>query len=197
MVQAKTVFPADPDEVNYRPTRRFHKVRKGLSKQELNHQLLAFHNRVPQEEVLKMAQEGNKGNFRHGIFSNSFLTEEERQQFQAIISQLYQDFVFNKSSDFYQVEIVALYMLKLRRAMELEDYDSAEKLDRLLRAHLRELKTTKLTREGDKPAGPETSPAEWATALLEKARSLDMASQEKVAKPPKRKKSVKELREGE
>lgn len=168
-----------------------------MSKQELTEEIVAFHNRIPQEEVLKLAKVGNQNGIRHGIFSNSFLTEEERQQFQAIISQLYQDFVFNKSSDFYQVEIVALYMLKLHRAMELEDYDSAEKLDRLLRAHLRELKTTKLSREGDKPAGPETSPAEWATALLEKARSLDMASQEKVAKPPKRKKSVKELREGE
>lgn len=177
--------------------RKFHKVRKGLSKQELTREIVAFHNRIPQEEVLKMAQEGKPRVLRHGIFSNGILTEEERQQFQAIISQLHKDFVFNKSSDFYQVEIVALYMLKLRRAMELEDYDSAEKLDRLLRAHLRELKTTKLTREGDKPAGPETSPAEWATALLEKARSLDIAASEKPGQPPKRKKSVKELREGE
>lgn len=168
-----------------------------MSKHELNVDIPAFHSRISKEEVFQMAVKGNAHNFRHGIFSNSFLTEEERSQFQAIISQLYQDFVFNKSSDFYQVEIVALYMLKLRRAMELEDYDSAEKLDRLLRAHLRELKTTKLTREGDKPAGPETSPAEWATALLEKARSLDIAASEKPGQSPKRKKSVKELREGE
>lgn len=197
MVQAKTVFPPGPALVNPTGQRQFKKARKGLSKQELTEQIVAFHNRIPQEEIFKMAQAGNQNGVRHGIFANAILNEAERKQFQAVISQLNQDFVFNKSSDFFQVEIVALYMLKLRRAMELEDYDSAEKLDRLLRAHLRELKTTKLTREGDKPVGPETSPAEWATALLEKARSLDMASQEKPGKPPKLKKSVKELRKGE
>ena len=167
-----------------------------MSKQEQSKDLPIFHRRHPQEEIFKLAIELKKQNLRKGVFANNFLSEEERSQFQAIISQLHKDFVFNKSSDFYQVEIVALYMLKLRRAMELEDYDSAEKLDRLLRAHLRELKTTKLTREGDKPAGPETSPAEWATALLEKARSLDIATSEKPAPARKRKKSVKELREG-
>ncbi len=144
-----------------------------------------------------MITPGNEFNLRHGIFSNSLRTEEERQQFQTIISQLHQDFVFNRSSDLLQVEMVALYYLKLSRAQEAGDFETAERLDRMIRAHLRELKTTKLTREGDKPLGPETSPAEWATALLEKAKSLDIPAQEKPDHRQKRGKSVKELREGQ
>ena len=44
---------------------------------------------------------------RHGIRANRFLSEDEKSLFDAIIAQLYQDFVFNKNSDFMQVELAA------------------------------------------------------------------------------------------
>lgn len=113
-------------------------------------------------------QPGNTNNLQHGIYANRFLSPEEKPVFDAIIEHLHEDFVFNKSSDFIQVELVAVYFLKLGRAQEAGDYDAAERLDRMIRCHLKDLKTTKITREGTEPKGPETTPAEWATALLEK-----------------------------
>ena len=114
------------------------------------------------------APEDNTNALRHGIYADRFLSDEERPLFDAIIAQLHEDFVFNKSSDFMQVELVAVYFLKLGRAQEAGDWDAAEKLDRMIRCHLKDLKATKIAREGEEPKGPETTPAEWATALLEK-----------------------------
>lgn len=114
------------------------------------------------------APAGNTNALKHGVYADRFLSPEEKPLFDAIIAQLHEDFVFNKSSDFIQVELVAVYFLKLGRAQEAGDYDAAERLDRMIRCHLKDLKTTKITREGVEPKGPETTPAEWATALLEK-----------------------------
>ncbi len=114
------------------------------------------------------APEGNLNSMRHGIYANRFLADDEKPLFETTIGQLYQDFVFNKSSDFMQVELVAVYFLKLGRAQEAGDWDAAEKLDRMIRCHLKDLKATKIAREGEAAKGPETTPAEWATALLEK-----------------------------
>jgi len=123
---------------------------------------------------------GNLNSMRHGIFANRFLSEEEKPLFESIIGQLYQDFVFNKSSEFMQVELVAIYFLKLGRAQEAGDWETAERLDRMIRCHLKDLKATKIAREGETSSGPETTPAEWATALLEKVSG---AAAKKPAKP--------------
>ncbi len=69
----------------------------------------------------------------HGIYADRFLSLEEPPLFEAIIGQLYQDFVFNNSSDFLQVELVAVYFLKLGRVQEAGDWDAAERLDRMIR----------------------------------------------------------------
>ncbi|MCL4553267.1 MAG: hypothetical protein M1305_06945 [Candidatus Marsarchaeota archaeon] len=114
------------------------------------------------------AQPGNTNTLKHGIYADRFLSPDEKKIFDAIIEQLQDDFVFNKSSDFLQVELVGVYFVKLGRAQEAGDHDAAEKLDRMIRCHLKDLKTTKITREGTEPKLPETTPAEWATALLEK-----------------------------
>jgi hypothetical protein len=121
-------------------------------------------------------QPGNTNNLQHGIYANRFLSPEEKPLFDAIIEQLHEDFVFNKSSDFMQVELVAVYFLKLGRAQEAGDYDAAERLDRMIRCHLKDLKTTKITREGTESKGPETTPAEWATALLEKLAEAEKSA---------------------
>lgn len=139
-------------------------------------------------EPRRGAPEGNLNAMRHGIYANRFLSEDEKPLFDAIIAQLYQDFVFNKSSDFMQVELVAVYFLKLGRAQEAGDWDAAEKLDRMIRCHLKDLKATKIAREGEAARGPETTPAEWATALLEK---LAEAQRKPAGKRAKRKKTRK------
>ena len=114
------------------------------------------------------APEGNQNRLRHGIFADRCLTPEEKVMFDAIIDRLNQDFEFNKSSDFLQVELVGVYSVKLVRAQIEGNTDAAEKLDRMIRCHMKDLKTTKIAREGEEPKGPQTSPAEWAAALLEK-----------------------------
>jgi len=126
--------------------------------------------------------EGNLNSMRHGIYANRFLADDEKPLFETIIAQLYQDFVFNKSSDFMQVELVAVYFLKLGRAQEAGDWDAAEKLDRMIRCHLKDLKATKIAREGEATKGPETTPAEWATALLKKLAESQKKPDKKTAK---------------
>ena len=64
--------------------------------------------------------------------------------------------------------------------------DAAEKLDRMIRCHMKDLKTTKIAREGEEPKGPQTSPAEWAAALLEKVAEAANASATKTSGRKKR-----------
>jgi len=132
--------------------------------------------------------EGNQNRLRHGIFADRCLTPEEKVMFDAIIDRLNQDFEFNKSSDFLQVELVGVYSVKLVRAQIEGNTDAAEKLDRMIRCHMKDLKTTKIAREGEEPKGPQTSPAEWAAALLEKVAE---AANAPGTKPSGRKKRGK------
>ena len=111
---------------------------------------------------------GNTKTTRHGIFADRFLSKKERTMFRAVIAKLHEDFVFNKSSDYAEVELVAVYFIKLGRAIEAENWEAADKLDRMFCSHLKNLKATKLAREGEAPQKSETSPADWATAILEK-----------------------------
>ncbi len=135
------------------------------------------------EQPGRGAPEGNTNALKHGIYADRFLDEEERPLFDAIIKQLHEDFVFNKSSDFMQVELVAVYFLKLGRAQVANDWEAAERLDRMIRCHLKDLKATKIAREGDEPRGLETTPAEWASSLLKR---WDDAHKPKPPRKPKK-----------
>jgi hypothetical protein len=126
------------------------------------------------------APEGNKNRLKHGIFADRCLTPEERQMFDVLIEHLHQDFQFNKSSDFIQVELVGVYSVKLVRAQMEGNTQAAESLDRMIRCHMKDLKTTRIAREGDEPKGPQTSPAEWAAELLDKVS--EVAEQQPVKK---------------
>lgn len=129
--------------------------------------------------------EGNLQALKHGIFADRCLTPEEKVMFDSIIEKLHEDFHFNKSSDFLQVELVGIYSVKLVRAQIEGNTPAAESLDRMIRCHMKDLKTTKIAREGEEPKGPQTSPAEWASALLEKVN--EAAAQKTVAvKKPKK-----------
>ncbi len=134
------------------------------------------------------ARQNNLNSMTHGIWANQCLDESEREIFREIIERLWNDFVFNKSSDLLQVELVAIYSVKLVRAQIKGDIDDSEKLDRMIRCHLKDLKATKISREGEVPSGPGTTPAEWATALLEK---LAESEKKPARKPGKRRKTRK------
>jgi len=113
---------------------------------------------------------GHQNGRKHGVYVTNFLNDEERRSFEAILARLQNDFEFNESSDLIQAELVAIYFLRLDRAQALGDFDAAAKIDGLIRAHFKDLKTTKLAREGDQPKKAEGTPADWATKVLEKAR---------------------------
>lgn len=111
---------------------------------------------------------GTQNRLIHGIFASKCLNTEEKIIFDNIIEQLHKDFQFNRSSDFLQVELVGVYSVKLMRAQIEGNVSAAESLDRMIRCHLKDLKTTKISREGEEPKGPKSSPAEWAANLLDK-----------------------------
>ncbi len=92
--------------------------------------------------------EGNLNALEHRIYADRFLSPDEKKLFDVIIEQLHDDFVFNKSSDLIQVELVEVYFLKLGRTQEAGDWETSERLDRMIRCHMKNLKTTKITREG-------------------------------------------------
>jgi hypothetical protein len=78
-----------------------------------------------------------------------------------IIMHLYVDLALNKSSDIMQAELVALYALKLIRAKDKGDPATAEIYDRMIRAHLKDLRASKKAREGAATASrPHLSDAE-------------------------------------
>jgi len=114
------------------------------------------------------AQKGNANAWRHGIYADRFLLKEEKVLFDLLISQFEEDLVLNSSSDFLQVELAVASFIHLGRAIEADDVEAAERIDRMLRCHLKELKATRAAREGDGPMRPEITPAEWATSLLER-----------------------------
>ena len=131
------------------------------------------------------AEEGNLRTLKHGIFADRCLTPEEKVTFDSIIEKLHADFQFNKSSDFLQVELVGIYSVKLVRAQIEGNTQAAESLDRMIRCHMKDLKTTKIAREGEEPKGSQTSPAEWAAALLEKVGEAAAHKTASVKKPKK------------
>jgi hypothetical protein len=195
---AKSVFRPEPRsaETETAEIMADDKAKSNIGKHDAG-QLDRWHrNAASEQEVRKAAKArtgkgaapGNQNSLVHGIYADRFLSSEERPLFETIIGQLYQDFVFNKSSDFMQVELVAVYFLKLGRAQESGDWDAAERLDRMIRCHLKDLKATKIAREGDAAQGPETTPAEWATALLEK---LAESQKKPAGKSAKRRKTQK------
>jgi hypothetical protein len=134
------------------------------------------------------AKEGNLRTLKHGIFADRCLTPDEKVTFDSIIEKLHEDFQFNKSSDFLQVELIGIYSVKLVRAQVEGNTQAAESLDRMIRCHMKDLKTTKFAREGEAARGPETTPAEWATALLE---TLAESQKEPAKKSTKKKKTHK------
>lgn len=153
--------------------------------------LARWHRNVGQttpEDVEKNKKLGNIHALKHGLFANRILAPEEKELFDILIEKLYDDFQFNKSSDFLQVELVGVYSVKLMRAQMEGNADASERLDRMIRAHMRELKTTKVSREGEQPLESQTSPAEWASALLDKAAEVTERQQQKPVsrKKPKR-----------
>jgi len=112
----------------------------------------------------------------HGFMAFKILNEDEREDFLAIVKRLHDDFKMNKSSDFYATELVALSLIKFRRAVKNDDMKSIEGYDRIVRMHLADLKATKSAREGD-TINVKTTPAEWAASILKRIEEEEALEQ--------------------
>lgn len=130
------------------------------------------------------------------IWANRFLSDDEKAAFEEIYAELSADFETATSVDRLQIELVASYMIKLGRARQLNDVMAMEHIDRIVRAHLKCLKATRIDRMGTKPTEAvsevgQGTPANWAADLV--ARRKDRQEPEMPetstiqAKSPKRK----------
>lgn len=187
----KSDFPLPPrSRENQHNSARRRRQMKEMSKQ--NTQTMDRWHRNEGEAQPKRgpgAPAGNLNPMRHGIFANRCLDEEERALFREVIDSLYQDFEFNRSSDFIQIEFIGINTVKYMRAVAEGNMDAAQKLDSMIRANMKDVKMTKIAREGDQPKGPQSTPADWAADLLKKSGGKRVVkSAAKKAAPRKRKK---------
>lgn len=112
-----------------------------------------------------------RGRLDHGIFAFRMFGEEEKVLFSEIINAFQEEFKLNRSADFVQLELVGIYSLQLMRAVARENWEAAERVDRMLHRHLDDLKVTKKAREGDGPTESRTSPMALAISLIERAKA--------------------------
>jgi len=111
-----------------------------------------------------------KAKLVHGIFANRIFGAEELALFTVMIEIFREETAFNGSGDLVQLELLCIYCLKITRAVMAEQWDGVERLDRMIRMHLSDLKLTRKMREGDGPADGTPNPLDFAMELVEKAR---------------------------
>ncbi len=111
-----------------------------------------------------------KANVLHGIFANRIFGNEELALFTVMIEIFREETSFNGSGDMVQLELLCIYCLKISRAVMAEQWDAVERLDRMIRMHMADLKLTRKMREGEGPSDGAPNPLDYAMELVERAR---------------------------
>ncbi len=106
----------------------------------------------------------------HGIFANRIFGNEELALFSVMIEIFREETSFNGSGDMVQLELLCIYCLKISRAVMAEQWDAVERLDRMIRMHMADLKLTRKMREGEGPSDGAPNPLDYAMELVERAR---------------------------
>ncbi len=122
----------------------------------------------PEKEPAHWFKPGNKFGYKHGAYSAAFVQPEEKEQFLALRIEIARDFKNETGPDTAMLDAAALLFMRHGRAVLAGEQDLANKTMASILAMLDRLKVTKVSREGDKPSHNETTPAEWASALLAK-----------------------------
>ena len=117
--------------------------------------------------------QGNTNALKHGAYARRILDDGEQRVFDEVVTAFRGDFSLNDSSDVLALEAMAMAYIQYVRAANAGNAQAAETFDRVVRSHLRDLKATRLGREGE-TTGPQTTPAEWVTALLEDLYTGDL-----------------------
>jgi len=115
---------------------------------------------------------------KHGAYAARILNGDEQTLFRDVLDQIHEDFSLNDSSDQVAAQSLALAYVQFLRAMEAGDTQATESYNRMVRGHLRDLKATRERREGV-DSTPNTTPAEWAAALLERFRKGELTPKAK------------------
>jgi hypothetical protein len=134
-----------------------------------------------------------RGKLQHGIFANRIFGAEEMALFSAMVDIFREETAFNGSGDMVQLELFCIYCLKLTRALMAEQWDAVERLDRMIRSHMADLKLTKKTREGDGPADGLPSPLDYAMQLVERARQRQQELADAESAPEKTPETLRRL----
>jgi hypothetical protein len=107
---------------------------------------------------------GNLSGMTHGAYVKRLLDEQDRELFDRTLDAIRRDFDLNDSTDQMQATMAAFYFTRWFRAIEGNADAAIGNFDGLFRRQLESLKTTRAQR--DTSTGPQTTPAEWAVALL-------------------------------
>jgi len=126
---------------------------------------------------------GNLNGMVHGAYVKRVLNEDEQRIHDDFLARLHADFTLNDSSDEIAVRMAAISYVQFLRAQEAGKEEAANIQARIVRESLKDLKATKITREGE-GLDIKTTPAEWAAALLEEVKAARKAGR-KGKKPPK------------
>ena len=111
---------------------------------------------------------GNLSALKHGAYARKMLTDEEKEVFDVLLAGIRQDFDLNESTDQAQASMAAFYYAKWHCAVLGNAEAAVGSYDVLFRKQIECLKATRAQR--DTSAGPQTTPAEWAVALLASVR---------------------------
>jgi len=139
------------------------------------------------------APRGNKNNLRHGANSRiikeykrgiaegrdiepgflafDILNEAERKAFLGMVDEMCDDYNPSVPSDFHEIELLATCTILFHRAINRGSMKAVSALERMVRLGMRDLKSGKTAGQRAAGAGKkqrETTPAEWASALLKR-----------------------------
>jgi hypothetical protein len=111
---------------------------------------------------------GNLNSMTHGAYVKRLLDDRDRELFDEMLEAIRRDFDLNDSTDQIQASMASFYYTRWIRAVEGNADAAIANFDILMRKQLESLKMMRVQR--DTPDGPQTTPAEWAVALLERVR---------------------------
>ena len=114
-------------------------------------------------------QPENRNARKNGAYAERFVTDQERQAFKDLRTELAEDLQEETGADSLELDMVCLLALRHGQALQKGEVDTALKLDPMIRNHLTNLKATRASKKTlDKPGQLKTGPADWAAALLKK-----------------------------
>jgi hypothetical protein len=116
------------------------------------------------------APPGNLNALIHGAYVARVLSDEEQRVRDAFIGRFRRDFELNASSDEVALQMAAMALIQFLRAQKAGKESAATGQARIVRNCLRDLNATRSSR--NRAGVPlHTTPAEWATALIEKMKA--------------------------